>query len=387
VPTSDARGRAQPARDLLDPADPDDRDEVVAWLALQAACVLAPQQAVAGLRRGLSPRALVEAASPARRARARRAPADVPALCACGARVLPWTSTLYPERLRRLVDAPPVLLLQGGPAVLAQPAVSIVGARAATRYGRSVAGDFARALAGAGVTVVSGLARGIDAAAHEGALQAGGRTLAVQARGPERVYPAAHRDLATRMRAAGGLLTEFPVGMNPRRPFFPMRNRIIAALGRVVLVVEGRFRSGSLVTARHALDQGGEVMAVPGPIGVPTSEGPNALLRDGASPALEPADVLAAAGIASPQPSPASPPEASAGARCAAVAPASGLGERILDALADAPATAEELARRLAVAPAELGLPLAELEIDGQIEQERDGRLCRRGRRRSGASC
>ena len=137
----------------------------------------------------------------------------------------------------------------------------------------------------------------MDAAAHLGVLDVGGVTVAVQARGPDDIYPAAHRELGGRIRTSGALLSEFAPGMEPRRPFFPLRNRIISALADAVWIVEARMRSGSLVTARHAADQGVDVLALPGPVGAPTSEGTNALLRDGARIVLDSGDLLDALGV------------------------------------------------------------------------------------------
>ncbi len=232
--------------------------------------------------------------APARRRGSRRASSRRGArkLARIRARLLPFSSDAYPERLRRLVDAPPLLVVRGDPSVLRAPAVAIVGARAATHYGRTVARDLAATLARAGLVVVSGLAVGVDAAAHEGALEAGGLTVAFQACGPDRVYPAVHRRLADRIARAGAVVSELPPGTPPRSPHFPLRNRLISASSLAVVVVEARRRSGSLITARHAADQGVDVFAVPGPITAPTSQGPNRLIQDGAIPLLTPTDIL-----------------------------------------------------------------------------------------------
>jgi DNA processing protein len=257
--------------------------------------------------------------------------------------------------------------VRGEPEALAGPCVAVVGARAATLYGLDVARRLAGALASAGVVIVSGLARGIDAAAHEAALAAGGRTVALLACGPDLVYPPEHRRLAERIAERGAVASELPPGAPPRKVHFPLRNRLISGLSRAVVVVEARARSGSLVTARHALDQGIEVLAVPGPVTAATSEGTNALLRDGAAPALSPADVLAAAGLAAAcAQTPGSP---APGAALAAPASA------ILAALRQRPATRDELGRRLALAPGALSVALLELELAGRVAEDRDGRL------------
>jgi len=362
---------------LLDPSDPDPahRALLLDWLRVQAAFALAPADAIAALRGGLAPAALWKLASGAQRVRALRIEEGCDewvALARCGARLAPWTSPAYPERLRSLVDAPPALLVQGDAAAWERPCVAIVGARAATSYGRDVARMLASGLAACGVVIVSGLARGVDAAAHEGALAAGGQSIAVQARGPDDVYPRAHRALAARLRASGAVVTEFGPGIEPRRPFFPLRNRIISALARAVVVVEARVRSGSLVTARHAADQGVDVFAVPGRIDWPTSEGTNALLREGAAVATSPSDILDALGIEAP---------ALAAADAREGAPARGASSPIERALRDGPATRDELATRLRRTPESLALEIAELELAGAIALERDGRFHAKARR------
>jgi DNA processing protein len=276
--------------------------------------------------------------------------------------LVPWGSSGYPPSLAELSDAPPVLALRGDPAALSEPAVAIVGSRAASAYGLEVASRVARELAQAGLVIVSGLAFGIDAAAHEAALASGGRTIAVQACGLDRVYPAAHRALAERIARSGAVVTEFAPGVPPLRAFFPLRNRLISGLARALVVVEARERSGSLVTARHAADQGVDVFAVPGPITSPHHVGSNRLLRDGAAPLLDSADVLAA--IAWP-----GAPK-STGARLAITESARAL----LAVLRSEPASSDELARRLCAEPAALAPPLLDLELAGAIARDRDGR-------------
>ena len=284
---------------------------------------------------------------------------------------VPFTASAYPERLRTLPDAAPLLLVRGDPAVLRRRAVAIVGARAATAYGLEVARRLAGPLAAAGIVIISGLARGIDSAAHREALVAGGLTIAFQACGPDRTYPAGHRDLADEVCASGAVVTEMPPGTPPRPAYFPLRNRLISGLAEIVIVVEARARSGSLVTARCALDQGRDVMAVPGPITAPTSEGPNRLLADGARPVLGPDDVFRELGI--------EPPAATNPTKGAAPVAASrreGSRERaILRSLAREPATKDALAHRLEVSPEVLALDLIELELAGRVGLDRDGRL------------
>jgi len=188
----------------------------------------------------------------------------------------------YPDCLWQIVDPPVVLWLVGCPDALSRPAVAVVGARQATPYGLATATRLARDLAEAGLVVVSGLARGIDGAAHRGALEAGGVTVAVLGSGPDRVYPPEHQELAVRVHRDGALVTEFPPGSSPLPWRFPLRNRIISGLARAVVVVEASERSGSLITARTALEQGRDVLAVPGSVASGRYRGAHALIKDGA---------------------------------------------------------------------------------------------------------
>jgi len=199
----------------------------------------------------------------------------------------------YPVQLEDLPDPPPLLLVVGEPAALAPPQLAIVGSRNPSRGGRDTAHDFARHLAAAGLTITSGLAVGIDGAAHEGALAGGGQTVAVLGTGPDRVYPARHRDLAHAIVDGGGaLVSEFPPGTPPLRHHFPRRNRLISGLSAGVLVVEAAVRSGSLITARLAGEQGREVFAIPGSIHNPLARGCHRLIREGAKLVEQASDVL-----------------------------------------------------------------------------------------------
>jgi DNA processing protein len=189
---------------------------------------------------------------------------------------------LYPPLLRQIHDPPPLLYARGALHPADERAIAIVGSRRATAYGQRVAEKLARSLARAGLTVVSGLARGIDAAAHRGALAAGGRTLAVLANGLAQVYPPEHEDLAAQIAGAGAVLSEMPMRQDPLAGLFPQRNRIISGLSLGVVIVEAAPKSGSLVTAAHAVEQNREVFAIPGPIDSLASRGPHQLIRDGA---------------------------------------------------------------------------------------------------------
>lgn len=216
--------------------------------------------------------------------RLRPAPeARLAALEAGGVRVVRYGGPGYPETLRHLHHPPIVLYLQGPLELPGRRAVAVVGTRRATEYGRRLARDIAAGLAAEGWWVVSGMARGIDGAAHRAALDVGGRTAGIVAGGVDIEYPASHRSLFRELRERGVLASEFPPGTRPEAGLFPRRNRIIAALARAVVVVQAGRRSGALITAGHALELGREVAAVPGPIGPSASRGVHDLLRDGAA--------------------------------------------------------------------------------------------------------
>ncbi|ESQ15916.1 MAG TPA: DNA-protecting protein DprA [Chromatiaceae bacterium] len=195
--------------------------------------------------------------------------------------ILTFDDRRYPPLLATLDAPPPVLFLRGDPDLLCEPQLAIVGSRNPTRGGIDASREFASYLAGLGLTITSGLAIGIDGAAHTGALQSG-RTIAVLGTGPDRVYPASHRDLAWRIGASGALVTEFPPGTGPKASHFPRRNRVISGLSLGTLVVEAAPRSGSLITARYAAEQGREVFAIPGSIHNPLARGCHELIRQGA---------------------------------------------------------------------------------------------------------
>jgi DNA processing protein len=260
----------------------------------------------------------------------------------------------FPPLLRAIHDPPPGLFLRGDAPVevLARPAVAIVGARACSAYGSSVARSLGRELAAAGLVVVSGLARGVDGEAHRGALEAGGSTVAVLGCGVDRDYPAAHAELARRIVAGGGLVvSEYAPGVEPAPWRFPARNRNIAGLAAATIVVEARERSGALITADLALEEGRDVFAVPGEITSALSAGANALLRLGATPLTSSADVLESFGlVAAPS---RELPAGEAGA--------------ILELLADGIASTDELVRRSGLAAEVVAAALVELELAGLI--------------------
>jgi DNA processing protein len=209
-----------------------------------------------------------------------------------GGRVLLIMDAEFPALLRTIPDPPPVLFALGDLRLLDPPAVAIVGSRDHTVYGATVCRLIAAEAAGMGVVVVSGMARGLDAVAHGGALDVGGGTIGVLGNGLGVVYPAANWELYERVASRGLLLSEFSPGEKPHAGSFPRRNRLISGLARVTVVVEAAVGSGALITAGTALDQGRDVLAVPGPITSPVSVGCNRLIRDGAAPFLEPVDLL-----------------------------------------------------------------------------------------------
>ncbi|MFI0398332.1 MAG: DNA-processing protein DprA [Thiolinea sp.] len=200
--------------------------------------------------------------------------------------------TLYPKQLRDVKAAPPVLFVAGNPELLNEPQLAMVGSRTPTHYGKDNAQAFAQYLAKHGITVTSGLALGIDAVSHQGALDAGGHTIAVIATGLDIMYPAKNRSLAEHIVEQGVIVSEFPIGVKPQAQNFPRRNRIISGLSLGTLVVEAALQSGSLVTAQHALEQGREVFAIPGSIHSPLAHGCHRLIRQGAKLVETAADIL-----------------------------------------------------------------------------------------------
>lgn len=216
-----------------------------------------------------------------------------------GVTILTLTDEGYPELLRQIPSPPPVLFLRGTVVESDRRAVAIVGTRRATAYGRDMARCFARDLASAGVTIVSGLALGVDGVAHLAALDAGGRTIAFMGSGVRRIYPASHKALAQRITGQGALISDFLPDAPPDAPNFPSRNRLISGMSLAVLVIEAPNRSGALITVDFAADQGRDVFAVPGPVTAANSAGCNRLLRDGARVARDAQDVLDDLGLGS----------------------------------------------------------------------------------------
>lgn len=302
--------------------------------------------------------------------------ADLRWLEASGTQLLAFGSPAYPALLAQVVDAPAVLYVLGSADALGEPQLAMVGSRHPTPPGRETARDFAMHFAGIGVAITSGLAIGIDAASHEGALAAGGITVAVCGNGLDLVYPRQHRALAARICEQGALVSEFPPGTPPVRANFPRRNRVISGLALGTLVVEASVASGSLNTAHHAGVQGREIFAIPGSIHNPVARGCHKLIREGAKLVESAADVLGELRIPL-QAQLLAPP------RRAAPAPATGGRkmdkeyEMLLDALGFEPASVDVLVERTGLPSESIASMLLILELDGRVAPHSGGRYCR----------
>jgi DNA processing protein len=262
----------------------------------------------------------------------------------------------YPPLLAAIADPPACLWVRGDVSILTRTAVAVIGARAASREGLIAAREIATDLARAGIVVVSGLARGIDSAAHRGALIGGGKTIAVLGTGIDCVYPAENEALSEEIAANGLLVTEFPEGANPEDWHFPRRNRIISGLSKAVVVVEAKEKSGSLITARLAADQGRDVMAVPGSIVGGMNRGANALLRDGAKLVESAVDILQELGMADPIPAP---------------------GRRQREGGEVVEFTVDQVAEQLKIPAGEALARLLEWELTGEVQRIGSGRFVR----------
>ncbi|NOV25733.1 DNA-protecting protein DprA [Cupriavidus necator] len=362
-------------------------DDLKAWLQLTCAPGIGPVAVRVLLAAfGLPPQVLAQSVTalsavvPAKLARAvlARPDAGLPALVertlawlgTPGNRLLTLADDAYPARLFDLHDPPPLLYIKGDPALLARPAVAVVGARNATGQGKRNAQAFGRELSEAGLTVISGLALGIDAAAHAGGLLGCGGTLAVTGTGADRVYPADNLALAHEVAERGAVVTEFPLGMQGMPANFPRRNRIIAALAHGVLVVEAAARSGSLITARLAAELGREVFAVPGSIHAPLSQGCHLLIRQGAKLVERIEDVLEEINLGPT--SPLRPPPAAQALASQPVAEQSEFADRadpLLAALGYDPVTLDALCERSGQPPDAAAARLLELELAGLAER------------------
>jgi len=300
--------------------------------------------------------------------------AELAALSAAGGSAIGLCEPDYPDRLAAIADPPPILFLRGDKTLLTRPSVAIVGARNASTNGRRLAGEIAGQLGEAGYIVVSGLARGIDAAAHADALETG--TVAAIAGGIDVVYPPEHEDLQNRIATTGVVVSEQPVGTRPTARHFPARNRLISGLSQGVLVVEAALKSGSLITSRLALEQGREVFAVPGSPRDPRCKGTNDLIRQGAILTESAADIVSALSqqmlrpqqvtsrAITPQPveiTPETEPETA--------------HEKIIELLGATPTGVDELVRECHMSAASVQSMLLELELAGRIERHPGNRI------------
>lgn len=332
--------------------------------------VLARAEAIAG--GGRVPPTVARALRQARPASRRR----LDRLRARGIRVVGYRLAGYPDRLRHLHAPPPVLYLTGPGELPDGRAVAVVGTRRSTSYGRRITRDLVAGLAAAGCTVVSGMARGIDAAAHRAALDAGGATVGVLGTGLDHAYPSVNRPLYRRMRSEGLLASEFPPGEPARADHFPRRNRIIAALGGGVVVVQAGRKSGALITADQGLGLGRTVFAVPGPVGPKASVGVHHLLRDGGEPATSAADVLRSLGWADGEEEGEEPGPGPSRDRLAGLlgrdAPA---GAAVCSALCEGPRDADDLAAEAGLDAATAAALLVRLELEGVVRALPGGRF------------
>jgi DNA processing protein len=288
---------------------------------------------------------------------------------------------LYPPLLARIDDAPPVLFVNGDPGCLPAPQLAVIGSRKATRGGLEIAAEFAGRLARAGLTVTSGLAAGIDGAAHQAAIDAGGQTIAVAGTGPDQVYPARHRDLARRIVDNGAVVTSFPPGVGPRPGNFPARNRIISGMSVGVLVIEAGMRSGSLITARLAGDQGREVFAVPGSIRNPLARGCHRLIRQGArlvetaEELLE--DIAPLVGELAGELRARLDQDSEAGETGVEAGDGETPAGRLLEVIGHDPVSVDRLIEHTGMSTSEISALLMELELEGRVSPLGGGRYVR----------
>jgi DNA processing protein len=273
--------------------------------------------------------------------------------------ILTWEDAAYPARLKEIDQPPPVIYLRGTLLPDDAWAVAIVGTRRVTSYGRQVADDLAGFLAQNGVSVVSGLARGVDAVAHEAALKAGGRTIAVLGCGVDRIYPPEHARLAERLAAQGALMSDYAPGTPPDGVNFPPRNRIISGLSLATVVIEAGETSGALITATFAAEQGREVFAVPGNITAPQSKGTNRLIQDGARPLLKPQEILEALQLT----------QVSEHKAARIALPADETEAQVLKVIALEPLHIDEVRANLALPIEKVSATLAMMELKGMVRQ------------------
>jgi len=350
------------------------RDELAGWLRLLDTPEVGRESARRLLAAFASPQAVFDAPVAARRTVIGPVAAEAlseprPHACTLTDTTLQWLASardvprhvitlgdpLYPAALLDTADPPLLLYAEGNAQLLQTPALAIVGSRNPTAQGRDNARALAAALSAAGLTVISGLALGIDGAAHEGALQGPGSTIAVVGTGLDIVYPRRHRDLVERIVRHGLMLSEYSLGTPPLPPHFPLRNRIIAGLRLGTLVVEAALRSGSLITARLASEAGRDVFAVPGSIHSPLARGCHALIKQGAKLVDDARDIIDELRIATPA------------GHDSAPSPVPVRGDVLLDALGFDPVSLDALVARTGWAPQDLSTRLFTLELDGQV--------------------
>jgi len=276
-----------------------------------------------------------------------------------GIQVMTWEDEAYPTRLKQIDQPPPVLYLRGTLVAEDEWAVALVGTRGITAYGRQVTAELASVLARRGVTVVSGLARGVDAEAHKACLAAGGRTLAVLGSGVDQIYPQEHRQLAERIISNGGLVSDYALGTPPDGVNFPPRNRIISGLSIAVVVVEAGDHSGALITAEFAAEQGREVFAVPGNITAPKSMGCNRLIQQGARPLLSVDDVLEALDLTS----------VSQQRAARSVLPKDEVESKLLSILSKEPLHVDDIRAQAEMPIEKVSATLALMELKGMVRQ------------------
>ena len=287
---------------------------------------------------------------------AREAQGQLAQAAAHGIEVVPLGDVRYPPLLGMIADPPPMLWVRGQPTILRKPAVALVGSRAATPYGLAMAKRVSLDLVAAGVVVVSGLARGVDSSAHAAAVSADGHTVGVLGCGPDRIYPAEHRELARDMESAGAIVSEFPPGVPPLPHHFPMRNRIISGLSLAVVVVEAPEKSGALITASAAAEQGRDVMVIPGPVAGGRNRGGHLLIRDGAKVVETADDILQ---------------ELNLGSDPAQIGPGRGQTPETVEF------TVDEIAASTGELPNIVLARLLELELAGRIQRIGGGRFIR----------
>jgi DNA processing protein len=276
-----------------------------------------------------------------------------------GVTVLTWEDELYPPRLKEIEQPPPVIYVRGEITLDDHFAVAIVGTRRITPYGRQITEDLASFLAGQGITIVSGLARGVDAVAHSAALKAGGRTIGVLGSGVDKIYPPEHLPMAEKMMKQGAVVSDYAVGTPPESANFPPRNRIISGLSMATVVIEAGETSGALITAEFAAEQGREVFAVPGSILAPQSKGTNRLIQKGAQPLLTPQDLMQTLNLTR------------AGEFKAArkAIPADALEAQLLSSLGDEPVHVDEIRNATGLPIEKVSATLTLMELKGMVRQ------------------